>query len=507
MSDESVRAALRSDAALVVVEAPAGCGKTYQGAEYARELANGAVYGKTLILTHTHAACSVFADRTKGAGTKVEIRTIDSLIANIADAYHSGLGIPADTAAWVRQQGDEGHALLASKVAALVRRYSMIAHALARRYPVVICVEHQDSSGDQHLIVMEMLRHGSKVRIFADPMQTIFPDKKVAGSQPRCDWHELRRNAQRCEELDVPHRWSSVSPDLGTWTLKARKSLLNEQPVDLKNDLPAGLHILFAENRAERHLGFDLSTVDRAAVDVFQRQQTSLLILTCHNKTTLSFRSFFNRRIPLWEGHVRTALEKLVNAMLVGRGDREALARATVTFMGNVGKGFSPSAFGDRFIQEAADGCVKKCVRKPAAIQSLARYLVDDASHRGVAKVLGRLAELGKTDATFSMIDIDHHHEFNDAIRLGEFESLEEGLAAITHRRTYSRPRPPARAISNIHKAKGLECDAVILMPCDATTFLDKREARCLLYVALSRAKSRLMLVVSRDNPSPLFSI
>jgi DNA helicase-2/ATP-dependent DNA helicase PcrA len=41
-------------------------------------------------------------------------------------------------------------------------------------------------------------------------------------------------------------------------------------------------------------------------------------------------------------------------------------------------------------------------------------------------------------------------------------------------------------------------------MPCDAQTFSDSQEARCLLYVALSRAKDRLLLVVSRNAPSPL---
>ena len=84
---------------------------------------------------------------------------------------------------------------------------------------------------------------------------------------------------------------------------------------------------------------------------------------------------------------------------------------------------------------------------------------------------------------------------------------MDIGLAEITHRRTYARPKPPDRAISTIHKAKGLECDSVIIMPCDATTFPNKHDARCLLYVALSRAKKRLMLVVSRDKPSPLFSL
>jgi DNA helicase-2/ATP-dependent DNA helicase PcrA len=44
-------------------------------------------------------------------------------------------------------------------------------------------------------------------------------------------------------------------------------------------------------------------------------------------------------------------------------------------------------------------------------------------------------------------------------------------------------------------------------MPCDAKTFPDKDDARCLLHIALSRAKKRLMLVLSKDNPSPPFKI
>ena len=85
MSDASVAAALRSAAPLVVIEAPAGCGKTHQGAAYARDVAQG-TRDRLLIITHTHAACGVFADRTAGLGRHVEIRTIDSLIAQIGGA-------------------------------------------------------------------------------------------------------------------------------------------------------------------------------------------------------------------------------------------------------------------------------------------------------------------------------------------------------------------------------------------------------------------------------------
>jgi hypothetical protein len=46
-----------------------------------------------------------------------------------------------------------------------------------------------------------------------------------------------------------------------------------------------------------------------------------------------------------------------------------------------------------------------------------------------------------------------------------------------------------------------------MLMPCDLRNFSQARAARAKLYVALSRATSNLMLIVSRGQPSPLFKI
>lgn len=54
MSDASVAAALHSTAPLVVIEAPAGCGKTHQGAAYARDMAQG-TRERLLIITHIQA--------------------------------------------------------------------------------------------------------------------------------------------------------------------------------------------------------------------------------------------------------------------------------------------------------------------------------------------------------------------------------------------------------------------------------------------------------------------
>jgi DNA helicase-2/ATP-dependent DNA helicase PcrA len=489
-----------------VVEAPSGCGKTTKGADYAREVAVAGGPNRLLILTHTHAACSVFADRTKGVGSRVEIRTIDSVIAHIACAYRAGLGLPADIAGWVRQRQD-GYAELAFSVAALLKRYPMIVASLAQRHRVVICDEHQDSSGEQHSIVMALHSQGARLRVFGDPMQKIFKERACVTACPPCDWDELTRQAQAFERLDFPHRWSSGCPDLGRWTLMARRALKTGAVIDLRNGLPPSVTVVFAENQSQRNLEYQLSSQDRRQIDAFERAQTSLLILTPYNDTARSFRGFFNRRIPLWEGHTRPGLEKLVDALAARQGDRAALAAAIVAFMGEVGKGFSPSAFGNRFEKEVREGCTGNCRGKPATIQELARFVVAEANHCGVAKMLRRLSDLTTTDVNFADVKIDCRREFWEAIRLGDFDTVDNGFAEITHRRIYSRPKPPEKAISIIHKAKGLECDSVVVMPCDAKNFPDKPEARCLLYVALSRAKSRLMLVVSRNSPSPLLTI
>lgn len=98
-------------------------------------------------------------------------------------------------------------------------------------------------------------------------------------------------------------------------------------------------------------------------------------MLTRHNETARAIRAMFFRRLPIWEGHTRQGLDRLVDVLNGNEGDASAIASALVTFMEDVGKGFSPSAFGIRLIQEVRDGCTKSTSGKPALIQELARLL------------------------------------------------------------------------------------------------------------------------------------
>jgi hypothetical protein len=499
MSDASVQSALRSDAGLVVVEAPGGCGKTFQGAAYARDTAASVRPGRLLILTHTHAACSVFHGRTKGLGSHFEIRTIDSLVSEIADAYHQGIGLPPDTASWARRNKD-GYDKLAVRAASLIERFPAIAATLAKRYPVIICDEHQDSTCERHAIVMALRQHGSRLRIFADPMQQVFA---YSGGQPALDWTSLTEHADAFEELDVPHRWINGCQLLGRWILNAREALKTGGAIELRHGLPPSVLPVRVENSARNFREYRPHQFHRAPIDTFEAGSESLLILSRYTDATRSIRSTFSRRIPLWEGHVRKDLEKFVDALIAGDGNRNAIAAALTDFIQATATGFTAAGYVSTLTQDVSDGCTRKRNGNRAFVQDLARLIVNEPNHIGAAKVLERIA----ADAAFKSVQLDCRSEFYEASRLGRYASPETGFREITRHRAYTRPHPPAKAISTIHKAKGLECENVIVMPCDKGSFPDSHLSRCLLYVAISRASHRLMLIIPSSNPSPLLRL
>ncbi|HJS09647.1 ATP-dependent helicase [Sphingopyxis sp.] len=505
MSDASVAEGLRSDARLVVVEAPGGCGKTYQGASYASDVAPGLGGGRLLILTHTNAACDVFASRTRGRSRRVEIRTIDGLIGEIAAAYRGALGLPEDVGAWARRE-PSGYDRLAQKVARLLTANPWIGRCLAWRYPIVICDEHQDASADQHEIVMSLYHAGSRVRVFADPMQMIFNGTQAERTAAEQRWVEMKAAADRFEELDQPHRWAGIQPTLGAWIMEARTTLRDGGQIDLTANLPSGLSVHIAENTSPQRTGFRVAA--NVSQPIYARANAqSMLVLTGQNDRVTALRGFFNRRLTVWEGHVREALSDLAAHCTASQGDAEALARGTLTFMGRVATGFSPTAFGNRFVQEAQQGCAKTCNGKPQHLQAMARHIVETPDHRGVAKALDHLRGLIAGESAFAEVRVHHHREFAEAIQLCRFENADDGFAEIARRRTHARPQIPSKAISTIHKAKGLEFENVMVLPCDADNFSNTKASRDRLYVAISRATRTLMLVVSKDKPSPLFKL
>ncbi|ESQ87346.1 hypothetical protein ABAC460_20190 [Asticcacaulis sp. AC460] len=509
-SDVKVAAALRSSEPLVVIEAPAGCGKTHQAADYCRDVAPQLGNRRVLVLTHTHAARSEIASRTASQGGRVEIRTIHSFITEVATGYHLALDLPADVAEWARSNPG-GFDEVARRTRRLLEQSPKIAKALALRYAVIVCDEHQDTSEDQNAIIFCLHAQGSVLRIFGDPMQIIFadgPDKTDPQIQKIVDrWTKLRGQG-RAEGLDHPHRWKKGSPALGAWILKARAALANGSLVDLPSPLPAGLTVLFAENTSnvpQKMLAMSLA--DRKPVGKRMTVDGGCLVLGVGKQNVRNISAFWGHQHPIWEGHTRDALEELVRSLKAAGGSPTKVGAAFLAFVYATTKGFTASSHGDAYAKELVDGCTKARKGKPAEIQMLAKIIMAQPDHKGVSacllalKTLMQAEHVAVPDAKILLV-----REFNEAMRLCASDDIDRSFTVISQSRTHGSHRPPDRSISTVHKAKGLECKNVMVMLCDKASFANTAYKRRLLYVALSRPIETLTLVLCRKNPTPLLT-
>lgn len=509
MTDQSVFELLRSDEPLVVIEAPAGCGKTYQGAEFAHEVASRLGNGRMLILTHTNAACDVFGERTRDiAGNAVEIRTIDALICQIAGAYHKVLDLPPDPTVWAYTH--DGFSTIAARVATFLQKNAAVPAALARRYPVIVCDEHQDASPDHHVIVMAIHGQGAKLRIFGDRMQSIYESKAKAAEQHRARWEALVASAAH-DELDHPHRWTEdaeACSELGEWVLSARETLLAKESIDLTSRLPASVKVIVAENTSPAHGGYRVSWPQRKPLDNHLNGHDELFILASGNELVRSMRSFWNRQVPIWEGHTRDALSTLLTDIQSIDGNAVTAGEALTRFMSSIAKGFTNSTHGNMLKAEIECGCSKIRTGKPANIQYLARMLLDEPNHLGIAKSIAAINQFIEISAAgFSDVQVDLKREFWESQKLAQYKDATQGYATITVRRSVMRPKPNPKTLSTVHKVKGLECSNTMIMHCDRAGFGNTTYGRCKLYVALSRAKSSLTIVLPETSASPLFKL
>ncbi len=502
MTDAEIETLLRSNAQLVVIEAPAGCGKTYQAASYAADVATVLEKGKVLVLTHTHAACSVVAERTKGIRVKVQIQTLDSLINQVATAYRLPLRLPEDVAGWARSNGyDE----LAEKVSRFLFANPMVCLHLTKMYPVIICDEHQDSSLYQNKIVRLIGEKGSFLRIFGDPMQIIPGGRgqNQVAAESLVRWEEICA-AGLFGNLETPHRWADTNPDLGAWIQRARGSLQRDGFVDLTNGLPEAVRVQSAENGSMTHRNYLLRPARSRELSAILSEDFTSLFLSANRVNVEGVHSYFGRQFPIWEGHTRKSLETFLEVLCLETPTEEKVI-AFITFLQSVTTGFTAGPYGTRLIAEVQNPTVNPRGNIPPQLKDMALKIIDKPNHIGFGEAAQHLRTLVRDRAEgFDGIKIDYPAELSDLIKLRLHPEALVGFAEISQRRSRSYPKPPRKALSTIHKSKGLEAENVVIFACDQTCFSNTQTKKNLLYVALSRATRNVTIVVSQNEPTPL---
>jgi DNA helicase-2/ATP-dependent DNA helicase PcrA len=354
-------------------------------------------------------------------------------------------------------------------------------------FPIVICDEHQDSNEAQDEIVQLLGKQGALLRVFGDPMQTI------PGGQGQNDiaaaastrWDALKNQAA-FGELETPHRWRTTNPDLGEWTLSIRKTLKNEQPIDLKGRLPRGVNVKFAENESPTPAKYRLAPENWNDLNALLNEEKRMLLIAASNATIQSLRGTFRPRFSIWEGHTRNYLEKFIDALNDGASNLDTKASAFVDCLKSLLVGFSGGKYGDRLIQEVRAPSDNPRGQIPPQLKVMAESIRADPNHIGFSKAAEHLKGLIVQNADgFSALHIDYRRELDDLTKLKGYNDLLAGFAEISQRRSRAYPKPPRKALSTVHKSKGLEAEFVFVFACDGGHFTETHVKRNLLYVAL----------------------
>ena len=495
MSLEDVRSALRSDASMVYVEAPAGCGKTHEAAALGVDVAQTLGENqRVLLLAHTNAAVREFRSRAASAGAPIHATTLDSFALELVAPRARAFGLPDPL-----RPGDGPDAVpfqtIMKAAAELLSRSPTIARSIGLRFPILIFDEHQDASDQQHALLRKLKETaGCRVRVFADPMQAIF-----AFSGDLVDCESVAAEADMSDSLFEPRRWDEV-PELGEWLLAARAALVAGKalPIDTR---PPCVQIYVLPDLPNIHPKFDavpyqmMSTLEKClTVD------GSLAVLVPTRANCQGMRGATKHEIPIYEGSDIPLAHEVLRVATGKEGDPVALSKLAVELIEGTSIGFT-KVFREQVASSITPDGIQ--IGRKEKIRTFLEKLADlyerpdlETWVRVVKDLPDHLPEgvrvaFPETFRAVGAILIGGEGDYRDLLTL-----------AIRQRRDFVRM--PERIITTVHKSKGHEFDHVVVAPLGSGQFPDEASARKLLYVALTRARKSVALIVPGESPSPL---
>ncbi len=201
--------------------APAGYGKTE---EIVRAVSISE--GKQLILTHTNAGVASLKSRLrkfKVPNSKFSIDTIASWLLKYSAAYPKISGLTE-----VHPEQNEWQQVYTASMNLFHCKF--IREIIQSTYSGVFIDEYQDCTLVQHNLVVR-LADMLPVRILGDPLQGIFGFRD---DDPLINWDsDVLPIFKPLPELQIPWRWINGNKELGNWLIKLRKSLLDDERMDL----------------------------------------------------------------------------------------------------------------------------------------------------------------------------------------------------------------------------------------------------------------------------------
>lgn len=436
------------------VVAPAGHGKT----ELIARLTG--LGQRTLVLTHTHAGVHALRARMRRLHIDPRAAVVDT-IASWASRYTAAfprLGRPLGR----MPRGGEWDDIYLGAVNVL--GLSPVRDVIAASYDRLLVDEYQDCNLVQHSLVVALSEQLQTI-VFGDPMQGIF-----GFNSPIVNWDiDVFPAFPLVGTLEEPMRWRDTNPELGEWISSVRKKLELGEPVDLAS---GPLSYLPCKNEYDlAPLFHELEDTRGTAVGIHCRRGT------CDQLAKTSMAAYqaiedigcktLQAFAEAWDGSLAGDREKLLRGLVSdavtfrplkdGEHDTPQDVEAgnnVIALYEKVGKTGEP-----RFAVKALEG-----IRLHSRVRTFRSELLRDT-----LKALAALAE-------------------------GAHETLATSAYVTRQRVSHMGRQLPRRTVSTPLLLKGLEFDRVSI-PNAMHFSREKPETQAkLFYVALSRARSSLVI-------------
>lgn len=488
---EGVRQRIAGPEPVLLIEAPAGYGKTHEAVEAAKALAPGLPTGrKVLFLTHTNSARETFNRRLKGGAAVM--RTIHALAAELVDLYAAPFGLPRPLQP---QRGEPTFEEMIELAIRLLTRRPEVARGLASRYPVILVDEYQDCSESQHEFIHRITAGAStRTRLFGDDLQAIYDWDGAP-----VDFAEMTRTHPTVR-LETPRRW--VDKAMRDFVVESRHALATGVPIDLRQ--PRSCVTVrrwrgpVPGPKQEGHAAECIKSL-RASLG------GNVVVLTHHNMHALGL----GRRVPghgrYHEGADHEPSRILLDRVIEATGDPRALASLLATAMLEWGQGMT-KPYREQVAEICTDeGVVVGTKKKIMPFARLCERLYADPSVASWLACLRRVLEGEHGIAGWKVLRGDQIYLLS-RLRPGADDDPSALLHAESHALA-ARRRAPKRGFMVIHKAKGLEFDEVAIPYCAGTLFKDDLPSRRRMYVAISRAQRHVHFLIPEDDPTPLLRV
>lgn len=372
------------------------------------------------------------------------------------------------------------------------------------KYPVIVLDEYQDASAMQAKIIERIAGAESRVYAFADPLQMIYGWRDA--SPRRID--DFKARGASVHALETLHRYRD-RPELQGWMEGVRDILLSGEGSCPPRPKDVGV-IVYDPTERIRSEPYDIASRDlyklddRISTSFKDRSINSIAVLLRKHSHLVQVERHLTKRF--FCKRLRTAREtaewvrEWTEAFPAATSDQLKMERLMEVARRIAPRNEDLEALDKRIDVDGIRTAGLRERRKALATELNAALddWTDLAGACRAAQRVGRIATEHEADERLIARDAAYVVRTGLQVRpgIGDREAKEKVFSRLAQMRFTTEGREPRGLyLLTCHEAKGREFDMVILpYVSDAIFPDDKEEQRQLLYVALTRARQRLLI-------------